>query len=186
MFCILCGTKAVVSAKFCGKCGQSLPGPSKKSVIGFQEFKRQREEERRSRFEPKAKNKKAGSSAASVKKDEIINIGFMKYSNNGVLKKCRGKTLPVKVPPSASAEMIKVKAVRKHTSHDKSLHDGFEYVLLYPDGSQVEKLPGTNDPFVLEKYREDIGKNYNRITLYISTKSDFLFSELPAFRRHRR
>jgi len=64
---------------------------------------------------------------------------------------------------------------------DKSFHigTGFEYVLLYPDGSEIIKLPGSTQPFVLEKHREDVGRQHNRITLFICTKSDFLFSEMP-------
>lgn len=73
------------------------------------------------------------------------------YEYNGCLKKCRGKTLPVVTTSLANAEEIKEKAVRKHANHDRSIHDGFEYVLLYPDGSEVKYLPGTNDAFVLEK-----------------------------------
>ena len=39
-------------------------------------------------------------------------------------------------------------------------------------------LPGTNEPFDLKKYREDIGKSYQRITLFIAKKSDKIFAEL--------
>lgn len=126
MFCAKCGTEAEDSAKFCCKCGQCLAAGPSKSSIGFEEFKRRREDDRRWRFEPKMKLKKTASSAGSYagkpkSKEVTINIGFMKYCD-GVLKRCRGKTLPIQVPPSASAEIIKTKAVRKHTNHDKSLH----------------------------------------------------------------
>ena len=64
----------------------------------------------------------------------------------------------------------------------KKIHDSFEFVLLYPDGSEVVTLPGsTTEEFVLQKYREDVGKNYNRLTLFIATKSDYLFAEMPDF-----
>ena len=113
-------------------------------------------------------------------KDAVINVGFMKYCKlNRSLKKCRGKTLPIITTPQSAAGEIKDKAVRKHANHDKSMHDGFEYVLLYPDGSEIINLPGTSDPFILEKYSEDVGRPYNRITLFLSLKSDLLFSEMP-------
>ncbi|XP_053272707.1 G2/M phase-specific E3 ubiquitin-protein ligase-like [Pleuronectes platessa] len=48
------------------------------------------------------------------------------------------------------------------------MEDG-EYVLLYPDGSQVKNIPGTDTPFTIEKYKEAIGKPYQRLTLYICT-----------------
>ncbi|CAM4619131.1 unnamed protein product [Leuciscus chuanchicus] len=51
------------------------------------------------------------------------------------------------------------------------MYDG-EYVLVYPDGSQVQNIPGTDRPFVLEHYKEAIGKAYQRIVLYICPLQD--------------
>ncbi|XP_051988737.1 G2/M phase-specific E3 ubiquitin-protein ligase-like [Xyrauchen texanus] len=51
------------------------------------------------------------------------------------------------------------------------------YVLLYPDGSEVKNIPGTNTPFKLHLYKEAIGKAYQRITLFISTFQDFLAND---------
>ena len=47
--------------------------------------------------------------------------------------------------------------------------------------SEVKTLPGSSDCFILHKYKDEIGKSYSRVTLYIATKSDVsdaLFSEL--------
>ena len=55
------------------------------------------------------------------------------------------------------------------------------YTLVYPDGSEVKTLPGSSDCFILHKYKDEIGKSYSRVTLYIARKvdvSDALFSEL--------
>ena len=76
--------------------------------------------------------------------------------------------------------MIKEKITRKHANHDKTIHDSCEFVLLFPDGSEVVTLPGTMEEFVLQKYR-DVGKNYNRLTLFIATKSDYFFAQMPDF-----
>ncbi|XP_051990890.1 G2/M phase-specific E3 ubiquitin-protein ligase [Xyrauchen texanus] len=51
------------------------------------------------------------------------------------------------------------------------------YVLLYPDGSEVKNIPGTNTPFKLHLYKEAIGKAYQGITLFISTFQDFLAND---------
>ena len=40
-------------------------------------------------------------------------------------------------------------------------------------------MPGTTNEFILEKYREDVGKAFNRITLFIASRNDFLMAELP-------
>lgn len=98
------------------------------------------------------------SSKAKAKDTEVsINVGFMKLEKSGNLKRCRGKTLPVKVKSTAKAESILEKIVKKHANHDKKIHKGFEYVLLYLDQSKGMYLPGTTEEFVLEKYRDDIG-----------------------------
>lgn len=176
MFCSECGKSFPQLAKFCSNCGSKSTSPTKASTIRFSKFRKRKEEERRGKLEPKGKKPKV--TTASKKKDVIVNIGVMKYCH-GELKKCRGKTLPITTTTDASANQIKEKAVAKHTSHNKSLHDGLEYVLLYPDSSKIVNIPGSNEPFVLEKYREEVGRQYKRITLFISTKSDFLFSKMP-------
>ena len=103
----------------------------------------------------------------------------MKLEASGNLKRCRGKTFPVKVKPTANPQCILDKGVTKHSNHDKKIHEGLEYVLLYPDHSEVVNLPGTTEEFILEKYREDVGKAYNHITLFIAQRNDFLMADLP-------
>ena len=191
MFCCQCGSRSPESANFCPNCGLSfksafdvvLSRPSTSSgqeTVSFDEFRARKERERSSRFEPKSKKAKIAKSKS--KETEVrINVGFMKVDKTGNFKKCRGKTLPIKVLPSADKKSILIKAVKKHANHDKTIHEGLEYVLLYPDGNEVVKLPGTDDEFSLKEYREDLGRTYNRVTLFIATRSDFLFSELPSF-----
>ena len=100
----------------------------------------------------------------------------MKLDSQGLsLKRCRGKTLPVKVTSTANAESILEKGVKKHSNHDKSVYECIQYVLLYPDCSEVVNLPGTDESFMLEKYRKDVGKAYNRITLFIAKKTNRLY-----------
>ena len=37
----------------------------------------------------------------------------------------------------------------------------------YPDGSEVINIPGTDEPFSLAKYKEDLGKGYTQISLFL-------------------
>ena len=189
MFCCQCGSRSPESANFCSNCGHSLKSsaevvssrPSTSSgqeTVRFDEFRARKERERTLRLEPKSKKAKI---APKAKETEVnINVGIMKLDNTGNFKRCRGKTLPIKVLPSADKTSILGKAVKKHANYDKTIHEGLEYVLLYPDGNEVVNLPGTDHKFSLKEYREDVGKTYNRITLFIATRSDFLFSVLPS------
>ncbi|XP_039465100.1 G2/M phase-specific E3 ubiquitin-protein ligase-like [Oreochromis aureus] len=55
---------------------------------------------------------------------------------------------------------------------NKNLKDG-PFLLLYPDGTEVITVPGTQRPFTLEAYKAEVGKPYQRITVFICLKSDF-------------
>ena len=176
------------NAKYCSGCGNSLVhtansslsqehGKQRQEPLSFEEFRKRKEMERTSRFKPNLKKKKV--EKAKKNESEVpINIGFMKLESSGSLRRCRGKTLPVKVLPSSGADVILEKGVKKHANHDKNVHENTQYVLLYPDCTQVINLPGTNEPFDLKKYREDIGKSCQRITLFIAKKTDKIFAEL--------
>ena len=67
----------------------------------------------------------------------------MKLEASGNLKRYRGKSSPVKVKPTTYVQYTLDKGVTKHTNHDKEVHEGLEYVLLYPVHSEVINLPGT-------------------------------------------
>lgn len=90
----------------------------------------------------------------------------------GVLKLVRGKSLPIDIQPQWSSEELLPAAVKKQKAFNQDMED-CAHVLLYPDGKEVKNIPGTDTPFTLQKYKEAIGKTYQRITLYICTLEDF-------------
>ena len=86
-------------------------------------------------------------------------------------KPIRGKTLPLQVEPQWSSEKLLAAAWKKLKNFNQDMKDG-KYVLLYSVGSQIKHIPKTETPFTIEKYKEAIGKAYQRITLYICTLED--------------
>ncbi|XP_039543841.1 G2/M phase-specific E3 ubiquitin-protein ligase isoform X3 [Pimephales promelas] len=104
-----------------------------------------------------------------------IYVGVM-WRHGGVLKPIRGKTLPLDVQPIWSSEQLLIAAEKKVRDFNQDMEEG-PYVLLYPDGSEVKNIPGTNTPFKLHLYKEAIGKAYQRITLFICTFQDFLAND---------
>jgi len=125
--------------------------------VSFDEFRACKEREKWSRFKPKSKKAKIAKSKSKETKVSI-NVGFMKVDKTGNFKKCRGKTLPIKVLSSANKTNILVKTVKKHANHDKTICEGLKYVLRYPDGNEVVKLTGTDNEISLKEYREDLGR----------------------------
>jgi len=53
----------------------------------------------------------------------------MKLEPLGNLKRCRGKTLPAQVNPTANAQCILDKGVTKHAKHDKKVHEVLEKIV---------------------------------------------------------
>ncbi|CAL8236105.1 unnamed protein product [Arctogadus glacialis] len=186
MFCPFCAVQLGDAPKFCPSCGQNvgfltqLPStPSTSSSEGCgPTVKETRKEGRAAQFlrfrEVKEAAERRTSFSKLKKKQAItvkISIGIMSRTKNG-LKPQRGKTMPLNVEPQWSTTQILPAALKKQQDFNQNAMDDGEYVLLYPDGSQVENIPGTDRPFVLEHYKEAIGKSYQRITLYICLLQD--------------
>ena len=53
------------------------------------------------------------------------------------------------------------------------------YHLLYEDGSHAIWVPGTDrkEKFTLKRYKEEIGKDYKRITMFLCTNREFKLAE---------
>ena len=77
--------------------------------------------------------------------------------------------MPLKVLPSIGAEELLRKGSEKMVkfNSDLSLYGPSSFTLLYPDRNEVEYLQGGTEPFTLQRYKEELGKSFNRITLYL-------------------
>ena len=53
--------------------------------------------------------------------------------------------------------------------------------LAYRSGERVRYLPGTNLPFTVKSYKEDLGVSYNRLTLYLLPYDDDCDSDVESF-----
>ena len=77
---------------------------------------------------------------------------------------------------SATDVTVKRVAIEKHLAHNKGLHvestDHAEWIPLYPDLDVVLCIPGTKECFSVQRYKESIGKPYNRVNLYLCRQSD--------------
>lgn len=82
---------------------------------------------------------------------------------------------PISVRKTATDITVKRLALEKHFAHNKALQieNNTEWLLLYPDFDVVLYLPGTQEQFTVEKYKESLGRNYNRLNLYLCRKDDY-------------
>ncbi|KAJ8370773.1 hypothetical protein SKAU_G00108010 [Synaphobranchus kaupii] len=180
MFCCYCGKQFDVLPSFCSACGKALeilkvikqeernrptavvPSPTLNKFLEYREMKSK--ERQQFNF-----GKKGGKKQEDKKVQ--INIGLM-CLQNGSLKPLRGKTLPLALDPQTTADDLLALAVKKMTDFNKDLQEG-PYILLYPDGSEIIYIPGTQKPFLLKDYKVEMGKPYARLSLFICSKKDF-------------
>ena len=84
-----------------------------------------------------------------------------------------GKVLPVQTVPTINKLQILETSIDKHAAHDRSFTPYQGYTLTYPDGTEIFTIPGKpNESFTLERYKNEVGKPYHRIKLYLALRSD--------------
>jgi hypothetical protein len=90
----------------------------------------------------------------------------------------KGRTLPVAVNNNINANDLLQMALAKHNKHFRSFNGDMEsFVLLYPDNTTVNLLPGSSEFFSLKDYKKDLGKPYSRINFYLK---NFIYKKFEA------
>ena len=186
-FCRKCGEKLKEIDKFCYKCGEKRlindrdtmkEDVTTKVPLSLDAYKFFKKEERASHFKPKKTGSSSSSTTTQSKKNEhthkhmvSINIGLMKYIDQS-FKPVRGKKLPLKVHQTIDYFSLERAAVEKHANHDQLFCGLEEYSLLYPDGKEAYFLPGSSVKFQLDLYKEELGKPYSQVVLYLICSSE--------------
>lgn len=190
MKCENCNADVLELFRFCHKCGKSLKKtekaaeqqPSVSKAMGkdlptlptlttFEDFRKRLSSQRQENIKDKGKKKKTDTTS-----EVMMNIGRMKLVN-GDLKPVKGKIMIVRVPVSIKKLELLRKGIDKHAAHDRTFDPFEDYTLLYPDGTEILTLPGQSTQiFQLDKYKEDIGKPFNRITLYLIERETLAMS----------
>lgn len=133
-------------------------------VPSFSSYKKVKEAERRSHFQPKTKKKKI-----EKKEEVLISVGLMDVDFTGSLKRVFGKTLPVKLSTDMNYDEVLARSLKKWKDYDRTFSpERRDYVLAYPDTNLARTIPGTDEEFTLKKYKEGLGKSYSRITLFLA------------------
>ena len=126
-------------------------------------FMSHKHEERASHFRPA---KKVCVSTPS-RQEVTINIGVMEINENEVATPLRGKSLPLKIEKEADYDTLLKAALKKRCAYDQTFDSDRSYKLVYPDGQSAQTIPGLPERFTLVKYKQELGKSYGRITLYL-------------------
>ncbi len=91
------------------------------------------------------------------------------------LKIKRSSLLPINVRKSDTSILVKNAGVNKQLAHNQLLQnlEPTEWLLLYPDMDIVDKIPGSNEKFTVEKYKDELGRPYSRVNVYICNMVHF-------------
>ena len=126
MFCQKCGRWIRKEFKLCPGCGVSPTNDSHKlqaqtssQVQNLKEFKDLKTKER-TQFV--AKTRRARRAQSDRTATVIITIGITVFSK-GTVKPIRGKSLPLRINKSATAETLREEALKKRRAYDKSFRN---------------------------------------------------------------
>ena len=136
------------------------------STLSFEEFKKRKQSSRSSFISKNGKKRKA------TNEEVKIQVGIL-HGVDGILRKIKGRTLPVTTNVTVDASEILQIAIDKHAKHFRQFNTACKYVLLYPDYTIVNTLPGSLKGFTLEAYKEDLGRTYAKIYLWLCKQEDY-------------
>ena len=91
----------------------------------------------------------------------------------GRLMKIRGTNIMLTVEPSATTDNILPAAVNKLSMLDREMSTDVSYVLLFPDGTKVDRAPGSTEQFTLLAYKQFTGRPYQKLALFVCTENDY-------------
>lgn len=112
----------------------------------------------------------------NIDKDVLINIGLMVWNEKeNILKTKRDKKLVLRVNPLITYTPLEDEAKEKWQVFHRNLYDPEQpYHILYEDACKADYLPGpSRELFSLNRYQEEVQRDYKRITLYLVTDSDY-------------
>ena len=181
-FCHVCGrtseTEDLVKKRSCTTSATAQSDKPGTSALSFDVYRERKEKERSSRF----KSKKAKAESNDKKPSEVtIQIGLIKCRDDD-LKVVRGCTLPLKIMPTTGADELLKKGAEKMIKFNKDLTcSPTGFTLLYPDRTEVRTVPGSVEPFTLQRYKEELGKAYGRLTLYLCKIDEFVDSSCRSY-----
>ena len=124
----------------------------------------------------RVKGAKKKETKTAKEQDVLIYIGLLEWKEKMcTLKPLRGKKLALRVSNTAKYSLLREKAEEKWRSFHSNLYDDeLSYELLYEDGQKALFLPGSSELFSLQRYQEEVGKDFNKITLFLCSSDDYL------------
>ena len=148
--------------------------------LSFSAYRMHKEGERSSNFKskgPKPKKVKT-QDARKATVDVKVNVGVMVFRDGKLIPK-RNTSLPLTVNDLIGQEELLSKAVDKQSRFNSMLisNEPRLHKLLFGNHARVQEvknIPGSEKPFTLRRYKEEIGKHYSKISFFLCSLADYL------------
>ena len=122
------------------------------------------------------RKRKEAKTKSHWKKKVNITIGLMEWrEKESKLMVKRGKKIILRVSTLSTPAEIRILAENKWKEFHPDLYDDHNeacYKLLDESGVEINTIPASEEPFVLNKYQHEVQKYYKRITMYLCKNSD--------------
>ena len=82
--------------------------------------------------------------------------------------------------PPVTPTLIRTKAEEKWKAYHSDLYKDGDYIVTYENGKEAHFLPGSVEFFNLKRYKEEVGKDFKRIVLFLCTMAHQQASERSA------
>ena len=163
----------------------STPGTASTSgynsnPLSFGAYRMRKEEDRSSNFKSKGPKPKKVKTQDTIKAtvDVKVNVGIMVFRDGKLIPK-RNTSLPLIVNDLIGQEELLNKAVDKQSRFNSVLisNEPRLYKLLFGNHARVQEvrtIPGSDEPFTLRRYKEEIGKPYSKISFFLCSLADYL------------
>jgi len=118
--------------------------------------------------------KKVKGNVSKKSEDVVVNVGILAWSEKtNCVKPIRGKRVCLRVQSNATYECIRSDGLKTMTDFYRDLiEENINYSLAFESGEIAYFIPGTSDDFILQRYKEELGKDYKNITLYLLSEND--------------
>ena len=103
-----------------------------------------------------------------------INIGVLAWSErSSAVKPIRGKRICLRTSKDSDYETIRTNGIKRlRDFNPEIININKDYLLAFESGEIALNIPGTFEKFCLSKYRDELGKEYKNITLFLISQSD--------------
>ena len=148
-----------------------------KNVMSYEDYRASKGKQWKS-LVSKSGGKKSKSQAKET--NVTISIGLYQWHpKEGRLKPRRGKRMALVVSSTEPYASLREKAVKKWKDfHSDCFDEDEDYLLLLENFKEALFLPGScKEFFSLKRYHEELGRDYNKIILFLCTRSDYQKSE---------